>query len=137
MKKYILSIFSFLLLAVAANAQKSMTTGNNTIDSAIVTNSGTGSVRAYIPNTAKSVVIQGTYLKTSGTIAGGTLVLQYSLDGVDYTTIPGQDTLTLTNVDRQAKVWMVDGNPAIYYRVLATGSGTQAGRIKAKYLARL
>lgn len=112
-----------------------MTTGNNTIDSAIITNTGTGSVRAYIAQNAKSICIQATYLKTSGTV-GGTVILQYSLDGVDYTTIPGTDTLTLSNVDRQAKVWMIEGNPAVYYRLYATGSGTQVGRLKGRVVIR-
>lgn len=126
---------TFLALALAfcisVNAQNTVT--NMTGNGATVTNSGSASCSLAVNYTHEQLSIQITATKVSGTIAG-TAILYGSVDGTNYNAI-GSDTLTLTNVTTNTKVWVLTNANYAYYKVTVTGSGTMAATIVGKLYA--
>lgn len=66
--------------------------------------------------------------KIDGTVAG-TSILEQSLDGTNYETATGTDTLTHANATTNFKNWTISGPPFPYYRVKITGSGTMRAKV--------
>ena len=126
----------FLLVAMIAmitvDAQKAVftMTGSDTI-----VNTASVSVSQTYSSEYGNVAFQAVVTKVSGTVAG-TVLLQGSLDGTNYVDI-STDTLSLTDVATQSKLWSVDANPYKYYRLKGTGSGTMAAIIAGYALARV
>jgi hypothetical protein len=89
-----------------------------------IVNTGAKSVSQKFTTTANVVSFQAVVSKVSGTVAG-TAVLQASNNDTTWVTI-STDTLTLTDVAVNSKVWNVPNNPYVSYRILYTGSGTMA-----------
>lgn len=81
-----------------------------------------------------AATVQLNVIKVSGTVAG-TARLTGSLDGVNYATVPGTDTLTLTNAS-QSKVWSIGSYPYQYLRIIYTTTGTQRSVPAALILSR-
>lgn len=74
----------------------------------------------------EQVSFQAKVTKLSGTVAGYAY-LQASNDGTNYSTI--SDSLTLTNVTTNTKIFVVSGNQYYYYRLKFEGSGTMSALI--------
>ena len=139
MKKFLILVFSLLVVA-GANAQisksKMLSSG---VDSIIVTNTGTSSL-TYGPATKRPLTIQMNIAKASGTL-GGTVTLYGSADGVNYvaltdaTSTPTITTYTVTDTGtytaRQMKSWYLNDHEYLYYKVTWVGTGTMAGSAKA------
>lgn len=78
--------------------------------------------------------IQSVVTKVSGTV-GGSVILQGSLDGVNYKSI-GADTLTLANQTTNSHIWTLDNSRYYFYRTKATGTGTMNATIVSTLLPR-
>lgn len=106
--------------ASAQSASSSRVKGDTSVNTAAVT--------VALPASAVDGLtgIQITYSRLSGTISGGTAVLQGSIDGVSWSGV-GTDTLTLTNVATQGRVWPISTNAYRLYRVVISPTGTQSG----------
>ena len=70
-----------------------------------------------------AIGIQAIVSRVSGTV-GGTVFVQGSLDGTNWVSI--SDTLTLTNVAAQSKIWAFTPSVYQYHRVAFGSSGTLA-----------
>lgn len=95
--------------------------------SGTVTNTGVDTMTYALSASYQTVTIQPLLTKTSGTIAG-TSVLQISVNGTNYVST---DTLTNTNIANSTAVWN-KFTAARYFRILVTGSGTMVGVASAK-----
>jgi len=149
MKKFI--ILSLLaLVAFSSNAQlTSSASSNNTVrmktsltssvDSVVVTNTGSGSLyTSFSTKEAKSIQVLIT--KTSGTL-GGTMTLYGSNDGVNWTALtdatstPTITTHTVTDTGTysapQQKLWYLGFHQFKAYQIGWAGTGTMVGRFKA------
>lgn len=68
-------------------------------------------------------IFQVIITEVSGT-TDGTAILQWSVDGTNYKTIAGTDTLDIADVTTQSFIWHLNGIPvAPYYKILCTGVG--------------
>lgn len=134
MKNLLLIIVGMLLFIGVASAQSPMLSPYGNVTDT-VTNTATESLSLVSKGFTNSVGVQLVVTKQTGTV-GGTAILQGSLDGINYYRIT-QDSLALSNVASQNKLWQVTGvPPVLYYRVSVTGAGTMAATISAKLLAR-
>lgn len=127
MKKILLGLL-FCTLGLFSRAQSSVV--SMTGSGATITNTATVSCSTNVQNTHDNVSVQVTVTKTSGTIAGSAILFG-SVDGINYNAI-GVDTLTLTNVTTNTKIWAFTNANYFYYKVSVTGSGTMAGTVIAK-----
>lgn len=130
--KQISILFTLLVgLVLGASAQRAtlmpLVAGDTVVN--------TGSVTKTISVSAgySAIGVQPVITKISGTVAG-TAVLYYSLDGTNFTSTG--DTLALTNVTTNSKVFGKVGAPGTYYRVVATGTGTMAAQLRLYYVLR-
>lgn len=92
-----------------------------------VTNTGVDTMTYTMSGSYTTISIQPLLTKTSGTIAG-TSVLQVSVNGINYVST---DTLTNTNVTTNTIIWN-KYTAAKSFRILVTGSGTMVGVASAK-----
>lgn len=76
------------------------------------------------------VSVQSTLTKISGTVAG-VMTLEASLDGDTYKRINTTDSLVLTDVASQSKIFTVSDNLWKYYRVKVTPTGTQSVKMNS------
>lgn len=127
------SLFIALLLVVGyafnANAQFVKTLALAAGDTAV----NTGTSAKALPLISKGwqgVAIQVILTRNSGT-AAGSLVVQGSNDGVNYTTIGS--AFTPTNVASQSTMFYITGPLPAYVRTLLTGSGTMSVTQTVKY----
>ena len=138
MKNLFLSLIAAFAVTVSsvnvAQAQVSDMVSSDNFTTDTVTNTGTAYLSLKLTG-YYTVSIQVNVTKISGTL-GGTIVLQGSLDGTNYVTIPSSSSLTVTNVASQGYLWTYSNSPYLYYRVLATGTGTMSGIISAKIMYR-
>lgn len=138
MKNLFLSLIAAFAVTVSsvnvAQAQVSDMVSSDNFTTDTVTNTGTAYLSLKLSG-YYAVSIQVNVTKISGTL-GGTIVLQGSLDGTNYVTIPSSGSLTVTNVTSQGYLWNYANSPYLYYRVLATGTGTMSGIISAKIMYR-
>jgi len=136
-------LLALILVGSGVFAQTTMKSlGATGIDSAIVTNTGTGTLTSPIVSGARSsTVISVVLTKTSGTVAG-TLSLLGSVDGTNFKAIllpqvaTAVNTYTATDVATQVFMFSIEKNPYNYYRASWTGAGTMAAYFKAKILSR-
>lgn len=73
-------------------------------------------------------------IKISGTVAG-TVKLYGSLDGTNYTQV-GTDSLALTNVTTNTKIWEITNQKRMKYRLEIVTTGTVALQNKGYYINR-
>jgi hypothetical protein len=121
------------------NAVKMKTTLTSSVDSVVVTNTGTGDLVLGF-TTKEPWSIQVLITKASGTL-GGTMTLYGSNDGVTYaaltdaTSAPTITTHTVTDAGTyaapQTKLWYLGAHQMKYYKVTWAGTGTMVGRFKA------
>lgn len=75
----------------------------------------------------KSVSLQAKIVKVSGTVAGYAVV-KGSIDGTNYVDI-STDSLLLSNVTTNTKIWIFDNAPYQYFKISATGAGTMSATL--------
>ena len=121
-----------------------LSTYGNTSDT--ITNTATNYLVQRVQGAYKTVTIQPIVAKISGTPAG-TITLQGSIDGVNYSTVStgylsilgnygsgGAATYSVTNTTTQSTGFVVIGNPYQYYRLAYAGSGTMSCTLSANVL---
>jgi hypothetical protein len=123
MKKYSL-IFMLCLMFSATFAQNAVTTMTGSADT--LTDTEVDYVTITPTIYYEQVSFQAKVTKISGTVAGYAY-LQASNDNTNFSTI--SDSLTLTNVTTNTKIFVVSGNQFMYYRLKFEGSGTMAAKI--------
>lgn len=123
MKKYALLLFGCALIASSTVAQTTVVT--MTGSAATLTNAATVYVAVAPTQSYEQIAFQPLVTKVSGTIAG-TATLQYSNDNTNFI---NTDTLTLTNITTNTAIYPKTYNPAYYYRIKFTGSGTMVGTV--------
>lgn len=148
MKKIFTLLFALVAFAgmaqltsttAAVNAIRMKTTLTSSVDSVVVTDTGTGSL--YINFTQKEAKsIQVLITKASGTL-GGTMTLYGSNDGVNWTALtdatstPTITTYTVTDTGTyaapQTKNWYLGDHKMKAYKLTHAGTGTMVGRFKA------
>ena len=147
MKKLIfLFLWLFVLFSVQVKAQAP--TGPKITFSAVgnALSTPTHAVTDTVTNTTvkyQYAIVQGAnihatfqslYTKVSGTV-GGTVALQGSIDGVNWSSTLGT-AFTLTDVTSQVASFTVVPSTYQYYRIVVTPTGTQSSRIVTKVLVR-
>lgn len=128
MKKITLVVL-LIMGALFANAQTALLPATDTL-----TNAETVDLSLKIPGSNNVLTFQLNAVKISGTTAGSAF-LQASLDGTNYLTVPGTDTLTLANSNNY-KFWVLDRSNFLYYRIRVVGTGTQSTQLKGIALYR-
>ncbi len=129
MKAFIFSL-CLVLCAFVGRSQSALIPSPDTL-----TNVDTSNMILKIPGAYNDVLtFQLNVIKLSGTTAGSAYV-QGSLDGANYFTLPGTDTLTFAN-SNNFKVWVLPKSQFLWYRVRATGSGTQSTKLNSMVLFR-
>jgi len=117
MKPIIMFLIAFMSFSIGAFAQSVMIPASDTN-----TNAQTTYVTSYsLPSNTGNFSLQYVGTKISGTVAG-TVLLQGSLDGVNYTSVA--DTLTLSDQAVNTKIWDVSGSKRIKWRFEITTTGT-------------
>lgn len=96
-----------------------------------LTNAATDTASVTIPLSRSAITFKYDISKTSGTVAG-TIVLQYKLSTVTGEQWFTYNTYTLTDATATAVVSLAL-NPALYWRVITTTTGTQVS-VHNKYL---
>lgn len=128
MKKVLfLLIMLFSTLSFSQGVVTAMKSNYNLVSDTAV-NSGTAYVDLQVQKVNSYITAQAVVTKISGTV-GGNVFLQGSLDGTNFKNV-GADTLTNTDQTTNTKIFVLDGNPYLYYRLLLTGSGTMSATIK-------
>lgn len=128
-----------LTAAVGTNTIRMKTTLTSSVDSVVVTNTGTVYLyQAFTTKEAKSIQVLIT--KASGTLAG-TMTLYGSNDGVNFkaltdaTSTPTITTYTVTDTGTyaapQSTIWNLGFHNYRVYQIGWVGSGTMVGRFKA------
>src|SRR5690606_15191529 len=97
---------------------------------------------------ASETAIQVVVDELSGT-TGGTVTLQGSIDGINFTPLTVRDLTVRDSVvvvyqtfkptdtpNPQTFIWRITGNPVLYYRLSYTGEGTMSATISGKLLSR-
>lgn len=123
MKKLFL-LLAFSLLSLVSNAQSAVTTMTGSGDT--ITNTGTDFVTITPQIYYEQVSFQAVVTKISGTV-GGYAYVQASNDNTNFVTV--SDSLALTNVTTNTKVFVFANNPYMYYRIYFEGTGTMAAKI--------
>lgn len=96
-------------------------------------NTGTASKVIIASAGYQGIAVQAKVTKISGT-AGGTVKMQGSLDGTNYTDIGS--AYTVTDVASQSTMFYVTGPLPYYIRVLQTGTGTMSAVLTVRYVLR-
>lgn len=99
-----------------------------------VVNAGTASKVINATAGYQGIVIQAKATEISGTSAG-TIKIQGSLDGSNYSDIGS--AYTVTDVASQSTMFYVTGPLPRYIKVLQTGSGTMSSVLTVRYVFRL
>lgn len=132
MKKFILLSMLALVIGIATQAQRVTTLPLAAGDT--IVNTGTASkVLPVITAGFEGAIVQVNLSKISGTGAG-TTGLYGSLDGVTYTQIGSN--YTITNTATQAAYFSVAAPLPAYLKVLSTGSGTESVKQTVLYVLR-
>src|SRR5690242_14389872 len=116
MKKYIILSLLVLVIGITTQAQRAVTLPLAAGDT--IVNTGTASKVFTLTAGYDGVIVQVNLTKISGTGAG-TTSLYGSLDGVNYTKL-GSD-YTITNTATQAAWFSVTAPVPVYLKVLSTG----------------
>ena len=103
-------------------------------------NTGTSYITLGVTKWYNTVTIQSVVTKISGTVAG-TVTLQGSIDGTNYTTVDSNfanvTSYVPTNVTTNTKIFVVTGSPYRYYRLSYTGAGTMSASHRGYVLPNL
>lgn len=119
------------LYTSGAGNQHAVTTMTSAVgsNSATTTNTGTSYVSFPLQQWYNTIAIQSVVTKISGTV-GGTVTLQGSLDGTNFSTVSSSyvDVTSYVPTDQttNAKIFIVTGSPYRYYRLSYTGTGTMS-----------
>lgn len=130
--KRIVTILFIAFVAIAAKPAKAQTAFSPVKDT--ITNAETVDLTLRISGLYNVLTLQLNILKLTGTTAG-TAFVQGSLDGSNYNTIPGTDTLTLANAS-QSKAWVLKRSDFLFYRIRTVGTGTQSTSVAGLALFR-
>lgn len=123
-------------MSAGAFAQSALTT---TPTSVVALDTNTNAMSGYL-YTSKQSGNEGNFsfqyvgTKISGTVAG-VVTLEGSLDGINYTRVMS-DSLLLTDVTTNTKVWDVTAQKRLYYRTKVTTTGTVSLQNKGFYITR-
>lgn len=129
---------------VKVQAQRTMLSSYD-LPSDTVTNTATGYLQLRVPGNSSvsgETLIQVVVTEISGT-TGGTVSILGSLDGTNFIALKLREVATAVNTftpadqaAAQTYMWRIVGNPALYYRVSYTGTGTMSTAFSAKLLVR-
>ena len=139
MKKIILGLLVCLALCVTQNASAQMFTMGGSNGS--VVNTATAYNTLEVSGSYETVSIQTVITKVSGTVAG-TVTLQGSNDGVNYETFDtnyvstATVTFTPTNVTTNSKIWLMNRNPYLFFRIKYVGTGTMSATMTSYLVAK-
>lgn len=131
MKKFIILSMLALVIGFTTQAQRAITLPLAAGDT--IVNTGTASKVFQITGGYEGLVVQVNLTKISGTGAG-TTGLYGSLDGVTYTQLGSN--YTITNTATQAAWFTVTAPVPVYLKVLSTGSGSESVQQRVLYLPR-
>lgn len=123
-------LFTLLACALAFTCFGQATVTPMTGNGDTITNAGTDYVQLSPSQSYEQVSLQAVVTKISGTV-GGTAITQWSNDGTNYINL---DTLSLSNVTTNTAIFPKTYNPAYYYRIRFTGTGTMSAKIYGYYL---
>lgn len=111
-------------LCVAQNSVITMTRSGDTI-----TNTGTDHVDYQVKYNYQDVSFQAKVTKISGTLtSSAAALLQGSIDGINFKDIT-TDTLQLSDVTTNTKIWVIAASPYAYYRIAFVGAGTMSASV--------
>jgi hypothetical protein len=131
MKRLLLAVALVIGMVTASCAQSAtlmpLIAGDTVVNAGTVTKTFTATA-GY-----SAIGVQPVITKISGTVAG-TAILYYSLDGTNY--LPAGDTLTLANVTTNTALFAKVTAPAVYYRIVVTGSGTMSAQVRLYHVER-
>lgn len=140
MKKFILLCFASALTVSVALAQS--TSGSAVLKSSVdhaatdtVVNAATVYQAGAVSFANNHVAVQTTLTKISGT-AAGVVRLYGSLDGTNYVRIAPTDSLIVSNVASQSKIFQVPSGGYSYVRAGYTGTGTMSVKMNSMVAAR-
>lgn len=128
--KKILFMFSLLFVLAMAGVSQTLITWTKSADSLLNTTpvNLTMAVRGSYDHAVFGLVVT----KVSGTV-NGNAKLYGSVDGTNYQLIRGTaDTLDLTDVATNVKIWEMDSIKYPYYKITVTGVGTMKAIPTAK-----
>jgi hypothetical protein len=131
MKRFLTLAILVTGLSVASFAQansgymKSSPTHANTDT---LTNAATVTQTIAIPGYNAVVTIQPVITRVTGT-AAGVVRLFGSIDGTNYVRVNPTDSLLMTNVATQSKIFTISPSAYTHYRITVAGSGTQSSRV--------
>jgi hypothetical protein len=138
MKKYLILMFAFLGFATFSQTVVQMK-GSTGATSDTVTNAGTEYVTIQAGSNTSVITFQFVGTKISGTVAG-TVTLQSSLDGVNYTDVDASlttvDSYTNTNVTTNTYLTTVSRPAFMWYRFKVVGTGTMVQSFKGYVLSK-
>lgn len=131
--KKLLTLCLLAFVAIAVNAQFGSAALNADTSHWII---NTGTSTKYIKASAgyNAMGMQFVVTKVSGTMAG-TIKVYGSLDGSHYTLTATADSMNIAESNLH-KIIKFDTTPYVYYKVVATGSGTMAATWKLYYTLR-
>lgn len=130
--KRIVTILLFSCFALTVHTVSAQTALLPAKDTA--TNAETVDLSLRVAGLYNVLTFQLNVIKLTGTTAG-TAFVQGSLDGVNYNTVPGTDTLTLANAST-TKAWVLKRSDFLFYRVRTVATGTQTTSVAALALYR-
>jgi hypothetical protein len=117
--KKILFVFSLLLVFVMAGVSQTLITWTKSADSLL--NTTPVNLTMAVRGSYDHAVFQLVVTKVSGTVAGNAK-LYGSVDGTNYALIrAAADSLALTDVTTNSKIWEMDSIKYPYYKIVATG----------------
>lgn len=133
MKKLILLAVAFLGFATFAQTTAISMLGSSGSTSDTVTNTSTEYLTIKTTGNVSVYSFQFVGTKISGTV-GGTVTLQSSVDGVNYTDVDASlttiDSYTNTNVTTNTYITTVSRPAFLWYRFKVVGTGTMVQRIQ-------
>lgn len=125
--------FIAMLFAVAISA-RSQTVYSLTVSADTLIDTATETLVSPISSYAYGATsLEFTATKVSGTVAGDCIV-QGTISGANWQTLPDADTLTLANQTTNYKIWNVGTDSYRKYRVSCTGEGTMKALISGSFL---
>lgn len=131
MKKLLILLVAVIGFMIQSHAQSAVLIPLAAGDT--VTNSGTASKVIRLTAGYAGIAIQAKATEISGTSAG-TIKVQGSLDGTNFTDIGS--AYTVTDVASQSTMFYVSAPVPVYVRVLQTGSGTMSSVLTVRYVLR-
>jgi len=136
MKKIILS--SFLISLSLINTAQTNKVWPMLSQWGLTTDTVVGSATNYVQITStgwsNTGAIQGVVTVHTGTLIPHHTTLQGSIDGINFLSIDGTDTMTCTGTGTSTHVWIIDGNPFNYYRISCTGAAGDSLFLSGTYL---